>query len=407
MQASAPAVIALKPDRFNAPRKLTRDAVSELTARDDPYEVRDTEIKGLLVRVQPSGVTTYYLEIARGKRIKLGRTASLKAHHARDIAERMLGNVANHRDPWDGIRAPTSTTSPTLGEFVAGSNPDEKDVRKWDGDYATWYAANRKQGRAYTENMQRLRTVLALWWKLPLTEITAGALESFKTDRKRKDKNSNATIRRDLSRIRGVFRLARKRGHANDAFDTVELPDVDTKGKVRFLDSDERRRLEQALGLKETPEYLRAMVRVSLNTGLRRGELFGLTWDNVDLKQNTLTVEGATSKRQTTRHVALNATAKGALKDWKPKDAHGLVFPGRAGKFWTVKKSWAALLRRAEITGFRWHDMRHDFASRLVMGGIDLYTVGELLGHDRVETTKRYAHLAPSHKSAAVSVLDG
>src|SRR6185295_6073920 len=99
-------------------------------------------------------------------------------------------------------------------------------------------------------------------WKLPITEISAGALESFKTDRKRKDKNSNATIRRDLSRLRGVFRLARKRGHANDAFDTVELPDVDTKGKVRFLDDAERRRLEQALGLKETPDYLRAMVRV-------------------------------------------------------------------------------------------------------------------------------------------------
>ena len=149
------------------------------------------------------------------------------------------------------------------------------------------------------------------------------------------------------------------------------------------------------------------MVTLSLNTGLRRGELFGLTWENVDLKNNTLTVEGATSKRQTTRHVALNATAKAALKDWKPKHASGLVFPGRAGKFWTVKKSWAALLRRAEITGFRWHDMRHDFASRLVMGGVDLYTVGELLGHDRVETTKRYAHLAPSHKAAAVGVLDG
>ena len=81
-------------------------------------------------------------------------------------------------------------------------------MSKWTGDYATWYAANRKVGRPYTENMQRLRTVFALWWKLPLTEISAGALESFKTDRKRKDKNSNATIRRDLSRLRGVFRLA-------------------------------------------------------------------------------------------------------------------------------------------------------------------------------------------------------
>ena len=105
------------------------------------------------------------------------------------------------------------------------------------------------------------------------------------------------------------------------------------------------------------------MVTLSMHCGLRRGELFGLTWENVDLKNNTITVEGATSKRLTTRHVALNATAKATLKDWKPKDATGLVFPSRAGKFWTVKRSRGrALLRRAEITGFRWHDMRHDFA---------------------------------------------
>jgi integrase len=146
------------------------------------------------------------------------------------------------------------------------------------------------------------------------------------------------------------------------------------------------------------------MVRVSLNTGLRRGELFALTWENVS--GGVLTVEGATSKRDVTRHVALNATATAALTEWKPKRATGLVFPGRVGKFSTVKKSWAALLKRAEITGFRWHDMRHDFASRLVMGGVDLFTVGSLLGHGRVETTARYAHLAASHKSAAVNVLD-
>ena len=229
----------------SAPPKITRELVSDLKPRAAPYEVRDTDQKGFLVRVQPSGVMTYYLEIARGKRVKLGRTASLKAHHARDIAERMLGNVANHRDPWDGIRA----RQRYVAHRSASSSPapSRREGRyKWTGDYATWYAANRKAGRAYTENMQRLRTVFALWWKLPLTEITAGALESFKTDRKRKDKNSNATIRRDLSRLRGVFRLARKRGYPNDAFDTVDLPEVDSKPKVRFLTDEERKRLASA-----------------------------------------------------------------------------------------------------------------------------------------------------------------
>jgi site-specific recombinase XerD len=254
--------------------------------------------------------------------------------------------------------------------------------------------------------MQRLKNVFALWWALPLTDITPGMLESLKTERRRKHGNAGATIRRDLSRLRGVFRLARKRGFPNDAFDHIDLPDVDSAPKVRFLDDEERRRLSQALQLDATPDYLRVMVVLSLNTGLRRGELFGLTWENVDVKQNVLTVAATTSKTHRTRHVPLNATARAALGEWQPKKASGLVFPSRAGRFWTVKRSWAALLKRAEVEAFRWHDMRHDFASRLVMGGIELFTVGALLGHDRATTTQRYAHLARSHKAAAVEVLN-
>jgi integrase len=387
--------------------KLTRDTVPALKPEAKPYDQRDADLKGFMLRVEPSGTKAYYVEIARGKRIKIGRADVLKAHLARDRAERILGNVANDRPPWEGIRADVGDQVPTLGEFVAGTDPDEKDVRKWDGDYATWYAANRKSDRGFTENMSRLRTVFRLWWAAPVTSITPGMLESFKTDRVRKHGNAAATIRRDLSRLRGVFRLARKRGFPNDAFEHVDLPDVDTSPKVRFLSVEERKRLNSALANKSTPDYLCGMVRVSLNTGLRRGELFGLAWNNVDLRQKVLTVDSVTSKSTRTRHVPLNGSALAALKDWKPKHAHGLVFPGRGGKFWTVKKAWASLLKLAEVKDFRWHDMRHDFASRLVMGGVDLNTVRELLGHDRIDTTLRYSHLAPSHKSAAVSVLDG
>lgn len=406
MQTQIATVRTLPRKPKHPPHKLTRDFVASLKPEAKPYEVRDTELKGFLVRVQPSGVKTYYLEIARGKRLKVGRADALKAHIARSRAERMLGNVANDRDPFDGIRETKPDAAPSLGEFIAGDDPDEPDVRKWTGEYAKWYAGNRKGGRAYTENMQRLKAVFGEWWGLPITEITAGMIESLKTDRKAKHGNSDETIRRDLSRLRGVFRLARKRGYPNDAFDTVEMPRVDTGGIVRFLSDDERERLLAALDDKATPDYLRAMVLVSLNTGVRRGELFGLAWGAVDFKQNVLTVVGNTSKAGKTRHIPMNAATRKALLDWKPKKAAGLVFPGKAGQFYTVKRSWASLLKRAKITGFRWHDMRHDFASRLVMRGVDLYTVGDLLGHDRATTTQRYAHLAPTHRAAAVELLN-
>ena len=144
----------------------------------------------------------------------------------------------------EGIKQAATNGCPSVGEFVAGSNPDEEDVAKWDGDYATWYAANRRSKRGFTENMRRLAAVFALWWALPIVEITPGMIETLKVERRRKHKNTGATIRRDLSRLRGVFRLARKRGFANDAFDSVELPDVDSAPKVRFLSDDERKRLD-------------------------------------------------------------------------------------------------------------------------------------------------------------------
>lgn len=89
------------------------------------------------------------------------------------------------------------------------------------------------------------------------------------------------------------------------------------------------------------------------------------------------------------------------------EEADGLVFVNEAGqRFDRVNFSWRRLLKDAGIAGFRWYDMRHHFASRLVMGSVDLNTVRELLGHSDYAMTLRYAHLAPEHKLKAVEVLD-
>ena len=150
------------------------------------------------------------------------------------------------------------------------------------------------------------------------------------------------------------------------------------------------------------------MVLVSMNTGLRRGELLGLTWENVDLGRRTVTVEGYGAKSGQTRHVPLNAEALAELRRWKEtQEPEGAVFKGREGAGLThTKRSWAAVLDAAKIENFRWHDLRHHFASRLVMAGIDLNTVRELLGHGDITMTLRYAHLAPEHKHAAVAALE-
>ncbi len=212
---------------------------------------------------------------------------------------------------------------------------------------------------------------------------------------------------------------------------------IDPNVRSRFLDDAELVRLKQALDDRENKmregrqsgnqwreqrghelyasldnvafaDYLKPMVILSLNTGLRRGELFSLTWSDIDFDRSFLTVQGNTAKSGKTRHVPLNSEALKTLQQWKQQtpDTQALVFAGQDGeKFNNVKKSWAAVLEKADIQNFRWHDMRHTFASRLVMAEVDLNTVRELLGHADLKMTLRYAHLAPSHTAKAVEKL--
>ncbi|MBF0138628.1 MAG: site-specific integrase [Magnetococcus sp. DMHC-1] len=206
--------------------------------------------------------------------------------------------------------------------------------------------------------------------------------------------------------------------------------------RVRYLESDEEKRLLNALdareeeirkgreshnawllqrGMEPLPnlegkafvDHLKPIVLLALHTGLRRGEILGLEWSAVNFKTETLTVTARTAKTAKTRHVHLNQIALGILQKWREQSKEeGLVFPGRNGqKMASLKTAWAGLLKRASIVDFHLHDCRHDFASKLVMRGVDLYVVKDLLGHASITMTERYAHLAPGHKAKAVALL--
>jgi len=154
---------------------------------------------------------------------------------------------------------------------------------------------------------------------------------------------------------------------------------------------------------------LKPMILLSINTGMRRGEVFKLTWQNVNFDTRQLTVTGQTAKSGKTRYIPLNQEALDVLKKWRFQrgaDAK-LVFANKDEKpFNTLKKGWAGILNAADIQNFRWHDLRHHFASRLVMAGVNLNTVRELLGHSSYAMTLRYAHLSDGHKAEAVELLN-
>ena len=307
----------------------------------------------------------------------------------------------------------------TLGDFIGKEGETAATC------YRVWLAANKPKSAATT--LQRLETNFRSWYTRPLTDITVERIEAWRTSRLAAGR-SPQTVLRDIMTLSGVLsRAVRAKKLTENPIRSVEKPKLDRTPKVRFLDAAEDKRLREALAERDTEmraarvsannwrrkrkqapmplldfgDHLTPAVLVSMNTGLRLGELVSLRWTSVDFKGAQLTVEGSTAKSQQTRHVPLNSEALDVLKRWRAQS----LDTDRAFPVARFKKAWSALLERASIKKFRWHDLRHDFASRLVQAGVPLNTVRELLGHGSLAMTLRYAHLAPDQKREAVAKL--
>lgn len=399
---------------------LTQMAVDKLTTPTTKIDYRDTRLKGLVLRVMPSGTKSYYCEYARGKRVWLGRADVLGVSEARENARAILADFYRGIDPVEA-RKPKAVIS-TYREFL-------------DGDYGAWAKSNQK---GHEQNLKRLATAFKTLLDRPLDKITGLDIERWRAVQVERGL-SNQTINRDLASIKASFNRAVDWGLLTaNPLTKIKKSRVDDCMKVRFLSEAEERRLRAAIEAREErrrverdsanhwrvergyvllpsrrdfvfTDHVKPLILLSMNTGCRRGELFDLTWSNVDLDRRILTVTGATAKSRRTRHIPLNREATSVLLNWRAQceDASDLVFVNERGeRFDRVNSSWRRLLKDAKITDFRWHDMRHHFASRLVMGGVDLNTVRELLGHSDYAMTLRYAHLAPEFKLKAVEVLD-
>jgi integrase len=399
--------------------KLTGRTVQGAKPMDKPYEIRDTDLKGLMLRVQPSGVKSFVMEFGRGQRRTIGSAAVVTLEQARVTARHWLADRDKGKLP---APARGKNKPLTLGEFI------EK-------KYQPWVESERKAGKATIAALKA--QFEGLLYAKRLGDITAYQLDKFKSDRL-KAKIAPATVNRDLDRIRAVLSKALEWGLIDvHPARTVKRVKGGEDSRVRFLTPPEEKALRKALTDRESDrrarrlsgnawaaerghhgralwkkddftDHLSPLVLLALNTGMRRGELFGLSWADVDLCNKVITIRAATAKSQRTRRIPLNAEALDVLKRWKGEGTPaGLVFPGDEGRTMTnINRSWAAVVKEAGIANFRFHDCRHHFASRLVMSGSDLYTVKELLGHSDFEMTQRYAHLAPEHKAAAVARLD-
>lgn len=262
-------------------------------------------------------------------------------------------------------------------------------------DFINLYSKpNKKSWKADVHNLSSLFRVFK---GSTLHEITPLAIERYKTERLKTV--SPATVNRELATLKTMFSKAIAWGK------TTENPTRSVKslkepnGRIRFLEKEEITKL-----LSHCSGRLKPVVAVALHTGMRRGEILGLKWNDIDVRRNIITL--LDTKNGERRELPMNEQVKTALIRVRKHPESPYIFCDKDGKpFYNLRKSFFTALKKTGIINFHFHDLRHTFASQLVMSGIDINTVRELLGHKDIRMTLRYSHLSPTHKQRAVDIL--
>ena len=240
----------------------------------------------------------------------------------------------------------------------------------------------------------RLQRLLNTFGEMNVSDITHAVIRKWMDERQGEVKPASAL--RDMSTLRAIL---------NKAFREDLLAQVPPfprmkkdPGRCRWLTVEEERRL-----LLAAKPHLRALIAFAVDTGGRRSELLTLDWRNVDLERGA--VAFTKTKNGEDRSVRLTDRAKQVLVGLDPKES-GPVFTYRGQAIKCVKTTFDKARTRAELEDFRFHDLRHTFASRLAQQGVPLYEIMHLTGHKSFQMVQRYAHLAPDFQERAIGALN-
>ncbi|PHS75353.1 MAG: hypothetical protein COB56_07950 [Robiginitomaculum sp.] len=382
---------------------LTTSSVEKAKPKAKPYEIRDKNLIGFILRIQPTGKKTFYCEYRRGSRVKIGPYPSVTVLFARTRAKDILMDFYQGLDP----------------KYVLRNTPIIKSYNEYlKLHYFPWVDANHKN----PEDTKRLLQVeCGEFSQYKLSDITPHAVEKWRLSKIAKG-NSPHTANKCFAYLRASLSKAEEWELCKEnPISRMKRIKTNQSIRIRYLSVEEEKRLRSALAKRECDrkkrfkinthfsDHLKPMFLLAINTGMRRAEQFSLAWNQVDLHLNQITVTAENSKSRKVRYIPLNQEARHTLTTWlAQQQGHPqLVFQKHdETPFKDVKTAWKNLLKKAEITDFRWHDLRHHFASRLAIAGADLNTIRELLGHSSYEMTLKYAHLSEGHKAKAVALLD-
>lgn len=377
---------------FYMKAKLTNMYIQKLRPGKKRYVISDTETAGLLAKIEPSGSKSFYCEYRNpytGKRVqrRLGYTNEMTVTQARELVQKIRVGVRN-----DG-EDPTQIEKKMRERLTVGEIVDL---------YIPWLKIHRKSVRQtiiMLKSFSELCPIIA-------EEITSNDVTKWKQKNCKNEKTGKSlapqTVNRRLALFKGMFSWALREGHisSNPLRGNVEMLNAPDNNRIRYLKPDERERLLTALEKRDAEEkdYLRCAVLLSLNTGVRKGTLLRLKWEYVDWERKTLLLPAQIMKGGKTHAISLNSVALEALADWKKRSKNPSsewIFPGDTpeGHLGDIKNPWETLLKRAKVQNLKWHDMRHDFASQLVMQGVDILTVKKLMCHTDLRMTLIYSYV--------------
>ncbi|MBK1699780.1 tyrosine-type recombinase/integrase [Thiococcus pfennigii] len=229
-----------------------------------------------------------------------------------------------------------------------------------------------------------------------LEEIDRERIDALQRSRKNEGASS-ATCNRTLALLRAILRRAEREWGWLDRAPHVRMLS-EPRRRVRWITRDEADRL-----VRELPEHLADMARFTLATGLREANVTGLEWSQVDLVRRVAWIHPDQAKARRAIGVSLNNDAVLVLRRWIGRHpTRVFAFRRRGSSDWRpIGKAggaaWRKALQRAGITDFRWHDLRHTWASWHVQAGTPLHALQEMGGWSSFAMVQRYAHLSPEH----------
>jgi len=259
--------------------------------------------------------------------------------------------------------------------------------------FSQQYLTYSKTNKAWSTYQRRDRIIIShltsVFKGRYLFEIIPRMIEKYKAARL--EKVAPATVNWELGCLKHMYTKAIDWGYLKiNPVKAVKLL-KEPPGLLRYLMADKVEAL-----VKSCRGYLRSIVITALNTGMRKGEILALRWEDVDLKNRKVTVRNA--KNNETRVIPINQTLYQEPLNLSQKSNSEHVFSNGDGHpFGDIKKGFLSALKRAGIEDFHFHDLRHTFGSYLVMQGVDLKTVQQVMGHKEIQTTMRYSHLSPEY----------